>query len=376
MSAAEEVVDSNSVLNAIRDDIGRNVPRGWQLTTLGACFKWSSGGTPKRTESSYFGGEIPWAVIGDLNDGVVSDTASTITAAGLENSTAKWAEPGSVLVAMYGSIGKLGIAGRRVTTNQAIAFTDPRPVEPKYLYYFMTWQRPALFRLGKGATQMNISQTVLKEFPFLLAGQVEQRSIVAELDKQFSRLDKAAANLERVKAKLKRYKASVIKAAIDGKLVDLSTREQWMKMPLAKASEVQLGQQRSPIHAAATEQLPYIRAANVTWDGLDLLSVKRMGFPNPDRYRLQVGDVLLAEASGSANEVGKPSIWNGEIPGACYQKTLIRIRARADLLTPRFVLLSPRRSIRSVCEAGTGSRHLASHCRTYGRLANCVPAGC
>jgi type I restriction enzyme S subunit len=48
----------------------------------------------------------------------------------------------------------------------------------------------------------------------------KQHEIVAELEKQFSRLDEAVANLHRVKANLKRYKASVLKAAVEGRLVE------------------------------------------------------------------------------------------------------------------------------------------------------------
>ncbi len=103
--------------------------------------------------------------------------------------------------------------------------------------------------------------------------------------------------------------------------------EGWCWARLDQVSELQLGQQRSPVHAASAVQIPYVRAANITWDGLDLTDVKRMGFPNPARYRLLHGDVLLSEASGSPMEAGKPAIWRDEIPGACYQKTLIRVRA-------------------------------------------------
>jgi type I restriction enzyme S subunit len=48
----------------------------------------------------------------------------------------------------------------------------------------------------------------------------KQRRIVAEIEKQFSRLDEAVANLNRVKADLKRYKAAVLKAAVEGRLVE------------------------------------------------------------------------------------------------------------------------------------------------------------
>ncbi len=52
----------------------------------------------------------------------------------------------------------------------------------------------------------------------------EQRNIVAEIEKQFSRLDEAVTSLERTKANLKRYKAAVLKAAVEGKLT-----EDWRK---------------------------------------------------------------------------------------------------------------------------------------------------
>ena len=100
-------------------------PTGWTWETLGEVATWSSGGTPKSGTPSYYGGTIPWAVIGDLDDATVIATAATVTAAGLANSSAKVVEPGTVLVAMYGSIGKLGIAGIPMATNQAIACAVP-----------------------------------------------------------------------------------------------------------------------------------------------------------------------------------------------------------------------------------------------------------
>ncbi len=48
----------------------------------------------------------------------------------------------------------------------------------------------------------------------------QQKRIVAEIEKQFSRLDEAVTNLKRVKANLKRYKAAVLKAAVEGRLVE------------------------------------------------------------------------------------------------------------------------------------------------------------
>ena len=97
----------------------------WRHLTLKDVAKWSSGGTPKAGTKEYYGGDIPWAVIGDLNDGHVSTTASTITEAGLANSSAKVVAPGTLLVGMYGSIGKMSIADVPMATNQAIACAVP-----------------------------------------------------------------------------------------------------------------------------------------------------------------------------------------------------------------------------------------------------------
>lgn len=81
---------------------------------------------------------------------------------------------------------------------------------------------------------------------------------------------------------------------------------------------------------------PYLRAANVTWRGLDLSDVMEMDFrPSEfETYELHSGDILLAEASGSASEVGKPAVWRGERKGVCFQNTLIRVRARDPKLVP------------------------------------------
>lgn len=115
---------------------------------------------------------------------------------------------------------------------------------------------------------------------------------------------------------------------------DVVALEGWARATLSELAEVRLGRQRSPSRAVGDHMCPYMRAANVTWTGISLDDVKEMDF-RPDEvklYRLEDGDILLAEASGSASEVGKPAIWRNEIPGACFQNTLIRVRAPRELV--------------------------------------------
>src|SRR5689334_7849399 len=107
----------------------------------------------------------------------------------------------------------------------------------------------------------------------------------------------------------------------------------WTIAPLSDIADVRLGRQRSPARAIGDHMRPYMRAANVTWSGIDVSDVKTMDFTPTefDTYRLEKGDILLSEASGSADEVGKPAIWNDEVPGSCFQNTLVRVRVAPAL---------------------------------------------
>ena len=108
----------------------------------------------------------------------------------------------------------------------------------------------------------------------------------------------------------------------------------WEKVPLSEIAEVRLGRQRSPKRAVGPYMRPYMRAANVTWNGISLHNVKEMDFTPAEfeTYALRRGDLLLSEASGSASEVGKPAIWNDDVPDCCFQNTLIRVRAPEPLV--------------------------------------------
>ena len=95
---------------------------------------------------------------------------------------------------------------------------DQTKVSPKYLYYFM--QTVDLGELSRSTTVPSIRKSDVVDIAIAVPQLSAQDEIVAELEKQFSRLGVAVANLQRVKANLKRYKASVLKAAVEGRLVE------------------------------------------------------------------------------------------------------------------------------------------------------------
>ena len=96
-------------------------------------------------------------------------------------------------------------------------------VDARYLYYFVSsksFRNEAAKHMTGAVGLRRVPASFIAGAEIPLVGMPEQLQIVAEIEKQFSRLDEAVANLQRVKANLKRYKAAILKAAVEGRLVE------------------------------------------------------------------------------------------------------------------------------------------------------------
>ena len=194
---------------------------GWQEVELSEIAKWSSGGTPRTKDPRFYGGNIPWCVIGDLTEGIVSITAQTITEEGLSASSAKVVPEGTVMIAMYGaSIGRVGIAGLPMATNQAIACAqvDEGKASRWFLLHFLASQKKLFNAAGQGAAQPNISQTLLRSWLAPLPSVAEQERIVEILEGQFSRLESALDVVSQLEARIASQRRSLLHAAFSGEL--------------------------------------------------------------------------------------------------------------------------------------------------------------
>lgn len=200
------------MINSFNMNTVNHLPQGWKYKKMPEVVKWGSGGTPKATESLYYeNGTIPWLIIGDLNDGIVKTSATKITKLGLENSSAKLIPCGTLLIAMYGSIGKLGITGFECCTNQAIAYAQKlNGIDTMYLFYYLMMIKPKLVQMGKGGTQKNISQTVLNSLSIPLPPLATQHAIVTRIETLFAELDKAVQHLRTAQQQLKTYRQAVL----------------------------------------------------------------------------------------------------------------------------------------------------------------------
>jgi type I restriction enzyme S subunit len=136
-------------------------------------------------------------------------------------------QPGDILLTKLGDpLGKAcivppAIGGGVIVADLVRIRPDLGRVDRKYLTYALNSPEVIrqLERHTKGTTRPRVNLSVVRELPIPVAPRHEQDAVVAEIEKQFSRLDGAVADLKRVKANLKRYTATVLKAAVEGRLV-------------------------------------------------------------------------------------------------------------------------------------------------------------
>ena len=197
------------------------IPSSWEWTTLGQIGIWQSGGTPSRSNKSYYGGNIPWLKTGDLNDGLITDIPENITEEAVANSSAKLNPAGSVLMAMYGAtIGKLGILTFPATTNQACcACFQYDAVIQDYLFYFLLSQRNEFIAKGGGGAQPNISKEIIVGTMIPIPPLTEQERIVCGIKRWFALIEQIEQGKADLQAIIKQTKSKVLDLAIHGKLV-------------------------------------------------------------------------------------------------------------------------------------------------------------
>ena len=242
----------------------------------------SSGGTPLRNDSSFYGGDIPWAKIGDVTATKkwICSTKECITEEALRNSSAKLFPKGTVLFSMYGSIGKTAITTVPMTTNQAILGLEPKPgINSEYLYYSLINARLALFCDAKGTSQMNINGRMVKSFRVPIPPPEISNSIVqflssieegADIDKIkyfppylldlrriVSRIEELAARIEEAR-ELRRRAVDEADAFLKSSLKDLFTFADIDAQPLRQLAVLRGG-------GTPSKSNPYHWEGDIPW---------------------------------------------------------------------------------------------------------------
>lgn len=199
----------------------------WKEVRLGdVCTRVCSGGTPKSTNLSYYGGEIPWLNTKEIDFNRIYSTEKTITDSGLNNSSAKWIVPNTVTVAMYGATaGKSCIVKVPMTTNQACCnlTINDEVADYEFVYYSLKNDYTTLASLANGGAQQNLNAQIIKDYVLKMPSLADQRriaSILSSLDQKIELNNKINADLEEMAQAIFKNWFVDFEPFKDGKFVD------------------------------------------------------------------------------------------------------------------------------------------------------------
>jgi type I restriction enzyme S subunit len=209
---------SNALLSTTIDK--EVLPAGWTWSTLGEqSEKPQYGWTTKANADK---GRLKLLRTTDITSGSVDWPSVPYCTDEPDDIEKYMVKSGDVLISRAGSVGVSFLINnleRAVFASYLIRFRPKKDIDTKYFYYYLKspayWE--AIGASKSGIAVPNVNASKLAEVSIPVAPPDQQKLIVAEIEKQFSRLDEAIADLKRVKANFKRYKAAVLKAAVEGK---------------------------------------------------------------------------------------------------------------------------------------------------------------
>ncbi len=226
----------------------RNLPPGWTRLAMGEVGRWIGGGTPSKGNPAFWtGGKIPWVSPKDMKSALIADAQDHITEEAVKQSATNLVEAGSVLIVVRSGILQhtfpVAVTQSRVALNQDLkAVTPGDTVRADYLALALkAFERDILRTCTKtGTTVQSLELPLFLRFEIPLAPVDQQRWIVAEIEKQFTRLDAGVAALRRTQTNLKRYRAAVLKAAYEGNLFP-AERHAWSRFKISEVGKTVTG---------------------------------------------------------------------------------------------------------------------------------------
>ncbi|WP_342998579.1 restriction endonuclease subunit S [Bacteroides ovatus] len=352
-----------------QQDVPFETPNNWVWTTLGEVGTWQSGGTPSRSNKTYYGGNIPWLKTGDLNDGLISDIPESITEEAVANSSAKINPTGSVLIAMYGAtIGKLGILTFPATTNQACcACIEFNAITQLYLFYFLLSQRNEFIAKGGGGAQPNISKEIIVNTFIPLPPLSEQQRIVMEIEKWFALIDQVEQDKVDLQTTIKQTKSKILDLAIHGKLVPQDPNDEpavelvnrinpdftpcdnghsrklpqgWYSVTVNDVCSIIGGVSYNKADIQDTG-IRVLRGGNIqngkVIDCFDDVFIS-LSYQNNDN-QVQRGDIIVVASTGSQTLIGKTGFADRDIPKTQIGAFLRIVRPKQKTLSPYIRLI-------------------------------------
>lgn len=363
---------------------------GWRMARVGDILKVRNGYAFKSTDYKTEG--VPLIRQSDLGDDVVDIAeAKCVDPRFLSELPSFVVRDGDLLIGMSGSLGKIARYQHPepALQNQRTGLLQVKPGhEAKFAKLVLKFVEPQILAEGKGIAVQNVSASEIEGCTFPLPSPDEQRRIVAEIEKQFTRLEAGVAALRRVQANLKRYRAAVLKAACEGQIVpteaELHRQRKTKSAPLETGAELLTrilaerrknwtgrGQYKEPA-APDTTNLPPLpegwtwatfgqlcrvqggfafKSADYVKEGIPLVRISNLvngrvqvaedtvflpptfADENPD-FLLRRGDVLIAMSGATT---GKMATMEDDLPALLNQRVGRFVLSSAELSNSKFI---------------------------------------
>ena len=197
LDKAQELIDLREKQIQLLDDLVQSVfydtfgdpvtnPTGWKIKPLSHFGEWKSGGTPSRSNTEFYKGNIPWVSSGELNEIYIIDTIEHITSKAISESATKEIVQGSLLLGMYDTAAlKSSITQNTMTCNQAIAFSrlDDNLCNTKFIYWYIQIGKEHFRRMQRGVRQKNMNLSMIKQLPIFSAPLALQNNFADKVQK-------------------------------------------------------------------------------------------------------------------------------------------------------------------------------------------------
>lgn len=219
----------------------------WEEKKLGEIANISSGGTPNRSNSRYWNGNIGWITTSLINFNVIYKAEEYITDEGLQNSSAKLFPSGTLLMAMYGqgvTRGKVSMLGIEASCNQACCAIVPKKnlYDKLFIFQNLFYRYDEIRNLSNQGGQQNLSGEIIKNIPIKLAAYSEQTKIATFL----TAVDEKLTQLKKKKTLLEQYKKGVMQKLFSQELRFKDDNNQdfpeWQEKTLGKVATITMGQ--------------------------------------------------------------------------------------------------------------------------------------
>jgi type I restriction enzyme, S subunit len=147
----------------------REIPDGWEATTVGKISKTELGGTPSTAVDEYWqNADIPWLSSAETASFPIITSEQKITQKGIDNSAATLLPKGTVVISIVRYI-RPSILGIDAATNQSVVgIKECKRLKSSFIYPYFCSEVPRLMGLRTGAQQPHINKGVIENSPIVI----------------------------------------------------------------------------------------------------------------------------------------------------------------------------------------------------------------